>query len=755
MMDHLQHLSKTTSPRDDSRSRLSGPPSEPLIQYGSEQSLQSGQGGAPNFRIPPFWTENVDSTAFGNQAHTGGDERRPFLPSPHVGDRATSREREDTPVVVPTIRRKPVTASFDSKISQPASSMNEVLAEKTDTAETSKPLWRIWVFELFCILLSILLFISILVVLYKFSDQELPDWPFGATLNSFLALFTTMSKAAFMIPVSVAISQTQWAWISKRPRPLYDVHVIDQASRGTWGSLVLLWRFRFQHVAVLGALLFAFSAFTSPVTQLAISYPMRDIAVAGEATAQVVREVRSPRDRLNMAGREAVFLALFSDYTNFMEPFPYSTVAAGSVFCSTGNCTFDQYGSLGICMKTANISSHLRVQEFNRPGNFTFNDTVVLSPDGLLPDRKVWKASLPGAHSMTHQSKLSVFTDMLNGNLTFGFRDDPILRARIASYAVMYTSPLVHDRTWWDQPKDQEPSIQEAMNNFEDFRHDATEIMFHLCVQKHETKVHEGIESTKVVESLTEPVQQGTGPFLEMECRPMKRTRRCAENPTRWNETFALKGPMPGDSYGANYRSMEDLSGALRHYLAGYVTAQALPEDSKTFGFYTAGSEFTTALSQGVLFGYRSLQDLGTRQHRLENLYQNLATGISASVRTGRVDYTFVRGTHNVTGEPRGMVPYVRITWAWFSLLAFEITVASLFLAITMVRETSDRDSGFRDVKDSSLATLVALSDGCRAAAGGGLGPADELKSASKGLKVQLKGRQIVLVDEYTEEKPR
>ncbi|KAF6824420.1 hypothetical protein CPLU01_10851 [Colletotrichum plurivorum] len=751
MMDNLQHLSKRTSPGGDSRARLSGPPSEPLIQYGSDQSLTSGPQKASNFFTPPFWTENVDSRAFGNRVQTGGDERRPFLPPPDIGDRARSREREDIPALASTIRRKPVSASFDSKVSQPASSINEVLAEETDTVKSGKPLWRIWAFELFCILLNILLFIF---VLYKFSNQDLPDWPFGATLNSFLALATTMSKASFMIPVSVAISQTQWAWISKKPRPLYDIHVIDQASRGTWGSLVLLWRFRFQHVAVLGSLLFAFSAFTSPITQLAISYPMRDIAVIGEATAQVVREVRSPEDRLKMAGRQAVYQALFADHAGFMEPFPYSTVASGAVFCSTGNCTFDRYDSLGICMKTANISSHLRVEEFRRPGNFSSNDTLVLSTDGLLPDRKVWKVSLPGAHSMAHQSRLTAFTDMLTGNLTFGFRDDPILRARIASFAIMYTTPLIHDRTWWDSPKQREPSIQESMNNFEEFRHDATEIIFHLCVHTHETTVHKGVESTKVVESLTEPAQQGTGPFLDIDCWPMVRSFRCAENEARWNETFALKSPTPGDSYSANYRSMEDLSGALRYFLAGYMTTQALPEDSKAFGFYGAGSEFTKALCEAVIFGYRSLEKLDVLQRRLETLYQDIATGLSASIRTGRADDTFVHGAYNVTGEPRGMVPYVKITWAWFSLLAFEIAVATLFLAITMVRQTGDRDSVSRDVKDSSLATLVALSEECRAAAGGRLGPVDELKSASKGLKVQLKGRQIVLAEEYADEKP-
>lgn len=176
MMENLQHLSRTTPPGGDSRARLSGPPSEPLIQYSSDQSLASGPQKASKFFTPPFWTENVDSRAFGNRAHSGGDERRPFLPPPDVGGRARSREREDIPAVASTIRRKPVSASFDSKVSQPAGSINEVLAEETDTVKPGKPLWRIWAFELFCILLSILLFIcKVPLCLIYFRAKRLPS----------------------------------------------------------------------------------------------------------------------------------------------------------------------------------------------------------------------------------------------------------------------------------------------------------------------------------------------------------------------------------------------------------------------------------------------------------------------------------------------------------------------------------------------------------------------------------------------------
>lgn len=174
-----------------------------------------------------------------------------------------------------------------------------------------------------------------------------------------------------MIPVSVAISQAQWAWFDQKstePRPLYDLDVIDQASRGAWGSLILLWRFRFRHFVVLGALLVSISALTSPIIQLAINYPMRDVPLAREvASTHAIQDLSSPRDALGIVAHISTFLASFLDTTKFTEPIPYSVIANRGVFCSTGNCTFKPYHSIGVCMKMANITSSLNVDEFENP----------------------------------------------------------------------------------------------------------------------------------------------------------------------------------------------------------------------------------------------------------------------------------------------------------------------------------------------------------------------------------------------------
>lgn len=64
----------------------------------------------------------------------------------------------------------------------------------------------------------------IIVVLACYNDRPLPRLPMQITLNTFLAFFTTFTKAAFMIPISEALSQWKWnIYASGLPsRPLAD-----------------------------------------------------------------------------------------------------------------------------------------------------------------------------------------------------------------------------------------------------------------------------------------------------------------------------------------------------------------------------------------------------------------------------------------------------------------------------------------------------------------------------------------------------
>jgi len=97
-----------------------------------------------------------------------------------------------------------------------------------------------WLVELLSCLLSLLTCAAVIIVLTSFDGRPLPNWPYNVTLNSFLALLTTIAKAGLMIPITEALSQLKWVWFAQKRRPLVDFQTFDEASRGLIGGFKLL-----------------------------------------------------------------------------------------------------------------------------------------------------------------------------------------------------------------------------------------------------------------------------------------------------------------------------------------------------------------------------------------------------------------------------------------------------------------------------------------------------------------------------------
>ncbi|KAG7055654.1 DUF3176 domain protein [Colletotrichum scovillei] len=688
-------------------------------QCSPESASEVKRSASPRLGTPPATphptaaTETHESTMLNPEAEIMASETSPVSSQETRSINLNSHQNDSLSILGAGIRRKPISITTYTSAQQtpeepyespqPTSASAERLDEIKRTSEVLKPTWKIWALEMSCIAVSTLLLAVIIFVLLRYDSQEQPDWPLGATLNSFLALFTTLAKAAFMVPVCTCISQSQWAWFSKNgvSRPLYDFEVIDQASRGAWGSLILLWRFRFRHFVVLGALLTAISALTSPITQLSIKYSLKEVPVAKEATESqattlVVRDLMSTRDNLGAAIRFAIYQTSFQDYEKFEKPLPYAAIDTNATFCSTSNCTFDQYQSLGICVKMANITSSLKVERF-ADGSMT--ETPVLG-NLLLPNSSVWKLSLPGGFTFDHQSKFALFTSMLNGNHTIAFQHRPaVLRARIASFFLIYTTPILteSDKTWWESQKNLFMSMTEAHDHVHSIEHEAVEILFHLCVQSYTTTVQ-----------------------LE---------------------------------FSANYQAMEAISLYTMSYFTGFAFLVMHPTIKTLLPVRIKGSGFIDTL-HSLLFSQFIIPTPERRKLCLENIYKNAATLMSASFRMNRPYNQWTKGVFNVPGQATTMVTYVNIRWPWVMLLAAEIAVSTVFLVITIIYYTGGSDSQYRDLKSSSLGTLVALGPDCHTAAGGGLQPVDALKKLAKGVQVQLIGNQIVIAEDETGQTP-
>jgi hypothetical protein len=60
-----------------------------------------------------------------------------------------------------------------------------------------------------------------------------------------LAFLTSLTKALFLVPIIEGLGQLKWMWfLSPKYRPLSDLQVFDEATRGGLGGLRLLLSFK-------------------------------------------------------------------------------------------------------------------------------------------------------------------------------------------------------------------------------------------------------------------------------------------------------------------------------------------------------------------------------------------------------------------------------------------------------------------------------------------------------------------------------
>lgn len=67
-----------------------------------------------------------------------------------------------------------------------------------------------WLMEIVSWAFSAMCMITIIGVLFVFDGNELPRWPLGLTLNSFISALSASAKAALLLPTAEALGQLKW-----------------------------------------------------------------------------------------------------------------------------------------------------------------------------------------------------------------------------------------------------------------------------------------------------------------------------------------------------------------------------------------------------------------------------------------------------------------------------------------------------------------------------------------------------------------
>lgn len=89
-------------------------------------------------------------------------------------------------------------------------------------------------------MLSLISTALLIPVLLKVDDLAVEKWPYAILPNTLLSILTNVTKTAMMVPIAACLSQMKWDHFQYRANPLDHLQLYDDASRGPWGSFILL-----------------------------------------------------------------------------------------------------------------------------------------------------------------------------------------------------------------------------------------------------------------------------------------------------------------------------------------------------------------------------------------------------------------------------------------------------------------------------------------------------------------------------------
>lgn len=254
--------------------------------------------------------------------------------------------------------------------SSPSSSLQAV----TTSVVSHVGAWRL---EIAGLVLALVAVACLGGVVARFDGEALAEWPSRAvTLNAVVAVLVTVGTAGMSVALASGMGQMKWVRFKQGRAPLSDLEYYDEASRGAWGGLGLLFRMRGGCVFPIsvglweangltcrcrvtgsfGAMIMVLAVFMSPFAQQIVAYRFRTAMVDSGAVSW-----RALGYDLAVSGNGG-FLPVMS-----MKAAVYDGLLSGDseprsrlpVECATGNCTFGEIETLAVCQSCVDMSAFM------------------------------------------------------------------------------------------------------------------------------------------------------------------------------------------------------------------------------------------------------------------------------------------------------------------------------------------------------------------------------------------------------------
>jgi hypothetical protein len=258
--------------------------------------------------------------------------------------------------------------------SEPQTNFAQRIEERLWRYSASGNILKRWLLEIVSWLFSAVCMAAVIGVLLYLRDRPLSDWQLAKktplTLNAFISILSKMAGAALLLPVSEALGQLKWSWFLEHSKQMWDFEIFDNASRGPWGSMLLLIRTKARALAALGAFIMLASLALDPFFQQVVDFPDRWALQTTLSAIPRVISYQPPYIPAFFAGFESVtnnraMAAVAGEffYTNGTQPVPFGNGTRPDIplSCPTSNCTWPEYETLAVCSSCLDVTKDLNL----------------------------------------------------------------------------------------------------------------------------------------------------------------------------------------------------------------------------------------------------------------------------------------------------------------------------------------------------------------------------------------------------------
>jgi hypothetical protein len=602
---------------------------------------------------------------------------------------------DSTPITPGTAERGGERASTVGR-KPSASNIAERIEQKLWKYSASGNVIKRWLIEIVSWSLAALCMTGIVVMLIIYRNDRIPNWPMGLTLNAYISVLSKVASAALLLPVSEALGQLKWSWFQgKKSQKMWDFEIFDNASRGPWGSFLLLVRTKGKSLAALGAGVTLFALALDPFFQQVVEYP--EHWRLQEGTGSIPRATtykpyiagKEYREGLEMLQTDQTMMGVahrfFYDNGTAPVTFGRGVRAELPLACPNSNCTWPEYETFGVCNRCTEVSDllefkcvHGTLDWIQVPG---VNETT---DEATYPNGTACGYFLKADGDLL-MTGYDVDKDTPHAGEVLLMRSEPLwdvtTRAPLAGYPkkLQNRNPLAH--VVIVSGKDHEYIKQNGTPI-------AHECVLSWCAKQMISSYTEGGYNEEVLGSINNDTD-GPSPWLTYPTfndvaeltgwyysynESVIITGRDGFNYSIDNETHNLALTMFDDIFPATYTlaNSTDLKDAMLRY-----------KQYRLIGPFTRNITYNPYMYENIT------------QHMT-----NLATALTNYVRSSGAS------TEMIQGPSFDLESFVSVRWGWMALPIGLLAATFVFLSATVIRSSIEQDT-VGVWKTSAIATLL------------------------------------------------